>query len=177
MKTTSGPIEFKRGPIAWNPANRGMLDKLCVHVTDNRNPDTEIRYNMRNGETGYLIQIPGRPGHEVHRRHPWHPDYGHWIREEFRKLMHRGINFPVDDTAPKPWEDAEQDVFNYSYVELQTVHVARRLFRAGRVHARREPTRAYALNLRFSGTITEQREQDDSTDASLATQYADASNR
>ena len=76
MKTISGPIEFKRGPIAWNPVNRNMLDKLCMHITDNLNPNTEIRYNMHNGEASYFIRAPGRAGHEVHRRHPWHPDYG-----------------------------------------------------------------------------------------------------
>ena len=177
MRTPSGPIEFRRGPMAWNPSNRDMLEKLCRHITENQNEATRIGYTPIGDNTFYKLSMPGFAQYEVGRSEPWHPDYGRWIREEFQELMRRGENFPVRDTALQPGDDEEISGIMTSHVELQTVQVARRLFRAQRVRARREATRTYAVNLQFTGNITEQQAQDDSSDESLATQDEDTGNR
>ena len=47
MRTPTGPVEFRRGPMAWNPSNRDMLEKLCRHVNKNQNEATRIGYEAR----------------------------------------------------------------------------------------------------------------------------------
>ena len=177
MRTPGGPIEFRRGPMAWNPSNRDMLERLDRHITENQNEATRIGYTARGDNTFYKLSMPGFAHYEVDRSHPWHPDYGRWIREEFQEYMRRGEYFPVMDMAPQPGDDEETSGVMTSHVELQTVQAARRLFRAQRVRARSETTRTYAVNLQFTGNITEQQEQDDSSDGSLATQDEDTGNR
>ena len=105
------------------------------------------------------MNIPGHIQYKVSRSDPWHPDYGRWIWEEFLDLMRRGGNFLVRDMAPQPGDDNEISGIMMSHVELQTVHVARRLFRAGRVRARSETTRTYAVNLQFTGNIERKLEE------------------
>ena len=53
MRTPTGPVEFRRGPMAWNPSNRDMLTKLCRHVSENQNEVTRIGYEA--GGTSHSI--------------------------------------------------------------------------------------------------------------------------
>ena len=76
VKTPAGPIELRREPMAWNPTNRDMLDKLCQHVIDNQNPGTRIGYAVTGNNAMCTLQIPDITTYEVSRSHPWYPDYG-----------------------------------------------------------------------------------------------------
>ena len=91
--------------------------------------------------------------------------------------MRRGINSPVSDLAPQPWERDEPWGLVQSHVKLMTIHAARRFFMAQRVRVRTETMRTYAISLQLTGNIQEQEEQDDSMVGSIAKQDDDAGNR
>ena len=179
MKSSRGPIEFVRGPVSWNATNDYMLDKLCAHMSLHQSTTLRSGYELNsNGMVMYYFSRGGRTS-RIGPQHPFHPDYGRYVREMYADCLSSGGQAPYYDTFRSENSDDENELLPdapyVSYIELQTIDAARIAFR--RIHTRRAQQSVFSVNLRVSGTIGGQDEQDNSMDESIDSQNEDTSNR
>ena len=168
MKTEIGPVEFTRGPVSWNATSPVAMIKLCQHVSRNQHMDPRIGYRYRHGVVWYSALAKGII-HQVTWEHPWHPDHGQYLRETYGHILRRGGQAPFTDAIPTEQQEFEGiEPPEASYIELQSFLSASRSFQG--VRPRRTRPRRYSVNLRISGTIEPENEQDFSEAESLATQ-------
>ena len=127
IKTAKGPVVLMQGPYAWNPSSEIELTRLCRHMNLTRkyNVETGYVYRKGSGATQFLIDF-GERVITVGPNHPWHPEHGRWIRDNFDELQNHRSRQEFEltnhcDEQETHSEDGSSLSSRAMYVELQTL--------------------------------------------------------